>query len=586
MKRRIAMRMTIVNKIYASVAVVTAALIGLALFADANISHMGKRIDEIDRYREVQAQIAPRIIDHLKWAENLAVGTLLMGHEFKGQTDPTKCKFGEWYYGYTPPDAVRDAYRAIDEPHKRLHATAGKIMAAVSAGNHDLAKKIYQDETTPALEDTQAALIRMRLEFKDKVVGKMSAELAADQRDMGRDLMYVFAVIILFLGASALVFLARPIRQGLAAIGAWVEEMAGGNLAAKADIKSDDELGDMAAKLNRMREKLKTVIVQTKESSGQVSDAADQMADASQNFAQRITEQAASIEETSATMEEMSASIRQTAENVRESGRLAQSTRALAESGSEVMVSTIAALDDMNRSSGKIANISNVIEDVAFQTNLLALNAAVEAARAGEHGKGFAVVASEIRNLAQRTSQSAREITGLIEDSVDKTGRGVQLAQELNRKLEEIGTGVRKVTDLMDEISAAAGEQSAGISQVNVAMSQIDQVTQQNASLVEEMASASDEMAAEAKNLMNIVSFFISDDTEKAGMEDHHLAQPARLPARRDRRPRRIARRAQSGCGRTSFDRGARQAGDAPTYGGKNMPADFAQYDDEDFQKY
>lgn len=265
---------------------------------------------------------------------------------------------------------------------------------------------------------------------------------------------------------------------------------------------------EIAKAVNGCAENLTRIAAQTRDAANQVSSAADQIAAANQNFSQKITEQAASVEETSSTMEEMSASIRQTAGNAKEANKLAQNTRTVTESGGAVMDDTIKAMDEINKSSSRIANISNVIEEIAFQTNLLALNAAVEAARAGEHGKGFAVVASEIRSLAQRASQSAREINALIEESVEKTGRGVQLAKELSVKLEEIGTSIKKVTDLMDEVAAAAGEQASGTNQVNTAMSQIDQVTQQNASLVEETASAAEELAAEAKELLNIVDFF------------------------------------------------------------------------------
>ena len=309
----------------------------------------------------------------------------------------------------------------------------------------------------------------------------------------------------------------RKIARPLSVISTKIKEMANGDLTINIDYSGRDEIGTIASDLNRMLDRIRGVVSQTKEASNQVSMASDQLSEANQNFSQRITEQAASIEETSSTMEEMAASIRQTAENAREANKLAQSTKTLAESGSQVMEDTIMAMDEINKSSSKIANISNVIEEIAFQTNLLALNAAVEAARAGEHGKGFGVVASEIRNLAQRTTESAKEITGLIEDSVEKTGRGVQLAEELSKKLGEIGTSVKKVADLMDEIAAAAGEQASGINQVNTAMSQIEQTTQQNASLVEETAASAEELAAQARELMNLIAFFKVE--EGAGLE-------------------------------------------------------------------
>jgi methyl-accepting chemotaxis protein len=308
--------------------------------------------------------------------------------------------------------------------------------------------------------------------------------------------------------SGSVFFLARPIKKNLNNNSGWINTIAAGDLTKDVDLRTNDEISDMASNLKVMLGKVKGIITQTKEASRQVSIAADQIAEANQNFSQRITEQAASIEETSATMEEMSASIKQTAENAREANKLAQNTKGIAESGSLVMSDTINAMDEINKSSSKIANISNVIEEIAFQTNLLALNAAVEAARAGEHGKGFAVVASEIRSLAQRASQSAKEITGLIEDSAEKTRRGVQLAEELSKKLDNIGVSVKKVADLMDEVAAATGEQASGINQVNTAVAQIDQMTQQNASLVEETSASAEELAAQAKELLNLISFF------------------------------------------------------------------------------
>ncbi|MEW5745913.1 MAG: Cache 3/Cache 2 fusion domain-containing protein [Nitrospirota bacterium] len=341
---------------------------------------------------------------------------------------------------------------------------------------------------------------------------------------IGASIVLVVALAVLLYGAIARL-ISRPLRESVAV----AHRIAGGDLTGEITSASKDEIGELFRAMASMAADLKRIVTQTKESSGQVSAAADQIAEANQNFSQRITEQAASVEETSSTMEEMSASIRHTAENAREANKLAQGTKTLAESGSTVMGDTIRAMDEINRSSGKIATISNVIEEIAFQTNLLALNAAVEAARAGEHGKGFAVVASEIRSLAQRTTQSAKEITGLIEDSVEKTSRGVQLAQELSVKLEEIGTGVKKVVDLMDEVAAAAAEQASGINQVNTAMEQVDQSTQQNASLVEETAAAAEELASQAKELLSLISFFTVE--EEKGIPHRRTAESAAPPS-------------------------------------------------------
>lgn len=505
------MRMTISNKLYIGIGVLAIALIGLAVFVQMKISATKAAIAMSDAEHELKGNLSARVVDHFKWVEALGVGTLLFGKEFTGQIDPTQCNLGKWYYGFKPPKELEEEYKKIEEPHKKLHTTAPKIIAAIRDGKTDLAKKVYQEETGPMLTATQDTLGEMQDKLS-KLIEIEKEHILAAQNKMATTSMLVYAGLFLLLVSSAVIFLARPIKKNLTSITGWVNTLSTGDLTKSANVRTNDEIGDIASGLNEMVGKVKNVITQTIEASNQVSVAADQIAEANQNFSQRMTEQAASVEETSSTMEEMSASIRQTADNAREANKLSKAAKTSAESGIKVMSDTIDAMGEINKSSGKIGSISNVIEEIAFQTNLLALNAAVEAARAGEHGKGFAVVASEIRSLAQRASQSAKEITALIEDSSEKTGRGVQLAQELNKKLEEIGLGIKKAADLMDEVAASAQEQASGTNQVNAAVNQIDQMTQQNAALVEETSASAEELAAQAKDLMNLVSFFKVDE--------------------------------------------------------------------------
>ena len=259
---------------------------------------------------------------------------------------------------------------------------------------------------------------------------------------------------------------------------------------------------------NTTVEQLTAIIGQIKEATEQIDTAAKEIAAGNSDLSQRTEEQASSLEETASSMEELTSTVKQNAENAKQANQLVLGASDVAQRGGDVVKQVVSTMNGITESSKKISDIISVIDGIAFQTNILALNAAVEAARAGEQGRGFAVVATEVRNLAQRSAAAAKEIKSLISDSVEKVAMGAKLVDQAGETMEDIVTSVRRVTDIMAEITSASIEQSSGIEQVNQAITQMDEVTQQNAALVEEAAAAAESLEEQAVALGAAVSQF------------------------------------------------------------------------------
>jgi len=284
--------------------------------------------------------------------------------------------------------------------------------------------------------------------------------------------------------------------------------MAEGRLDERIDADYDGIFGRLKEDANTTGERLTEVIGSIREAANTVATGAGEIAQGNTDLSQRTEEQASSLEETASSMEQMTSSVKQASETAMEANELAGGAQTKARKGGSVVSSAVQAMDEINTSSKKIADIIGVIDEIAFQTNLLALNAAVEAARAGEQGKGFAVVAGEVRNLAQRSAGAAKEIKDLIRDSVAKVENGTELVNESGNMLTEIVESVENVSAMIQEISNGAAEQASGIEQVNKAVMQMDEMTQQNAALVEEASAASETMTEQAKSMLALVSFF------------------------------------------------------------------------------
>ncbi|MBX3304019.1 MAG: MCP four helix bundle domain-containing protein [Nitrospira sp.] len=268
------------------------------------------------------------------------------------------------------------------------------------------------------------------------------------------------------------------------------------------------ELDKIKLSINAVVHNLSCTIATVHETAESVLSGAEEITKGNEDLSQRTSEQASALEETSASMEEMTSTVKQNADNAKQANQLAASARDTADKGGAVTKRAVDAMGEINKSSKKIADIITVIDEIAFQTNLLALNAAVEAARAGEHGRGFAVVAAEVRNLAQRSATAAKEIKGLINESIQRVNDGSELVNQSGKTLEEIVGSVKRVTDIIAEITAASQEQASGIDQVNKAIMQMDETTQQNAALVEETTSASQSMKEQIKGLLQQIKVF------------------------------------------------------------------------------
>jgi methyl-accepting chemotaxis protein len=311
--------------------------------------------------------------------------------------------------------------------------------------------------------------------------------------------------------------------QRLRASASAIGRMAGGDYADPVVAEGHDELGQMLISIEAMRGRVANVLQQVQGSSQTVSTASREINEGTTDLASRTEQQAANLEETASSMEEVTSTVKQNAENAVVADKLAQTARQQAEQGGTVAVQAVSAMSSIQESSRKIADIIAVIDDIAFQTNLLALNAAVEAARAGDQGRGFAVVASEVRSLAQRSATAAREIKGLIQDSVQRVEEGGRLVGESGKLLGEIVTAVKKVSDIVGEISAASREQAAGVEEISRAVMQMDEGTQQNAAMVEQATAAAASMNEQARKLADLTAFFrlgVTVEVPAAGQRD------------------------------------------------------------------
>ncbi|GJI97194.1 methyl-accepting chemotaxis protein [Duganella caerulea] len=402
----------------------------------------------------------------------------------------------------------------IKEQRAQYVVSFGKVGKLVAEDQREQATSLMIAETLPMLDQLQGSVKELTRQQK-KIVEASGADIKQNIAS-SRNLMVGLGLAAVLIGVAFAYGITRSITRPIREAVKVAETVAAGDLTSRIDITSTDEIGQLLQALKIMNDSLRKIVGEVRIGTDTIATASAQIAAGNLDLSARTEGQASSLEQTASSMEELTSIVKQNADNARQANQLAVSASEVAVKGGGVVAQVVDTMSSINASSRKIVDIISVVDGIAFQTNILALNAAVEAARAGEQGRGFAVVASEVRNLAQRSAAAAKEIKTLIDDSVDKVDIGARLVGQAGATMDEIVESVKRVTEIMSEITTAGQEQTLGIEQINQAIVQMDEVTQQNAALVEEAAAAAGALQDQANNLSHVVGVFKLDGAHTA----------------------------------------------------------------------
>ena len=433
--------------------------------------------------------------DDIKKVVETVVGLQKDNSELLAKLDPTfKSETG------------RALFKAQSDVRAQYVPLTQKFISQTSSGAQEMAKISLQTELAP-LEQKYFAAVDAMVKFQEDQmqVAKLEAASAINQI---QTTLLVSGACALLVALLAAIWITRAVTLPINLAVDVARAVAGGDLSYAFEAQGKSETGLLLHALKEMQTALVRVVSNVRHGSESVATASAEIAQGNQDLSSRTESQASALEQTAASMEELGSQVKQNADNARQANQLAMNASTVAVQGGEVVGQVVQTMQGINESSRKIADIISVIDGIAFQTNILALNAAVEAARAGEQGRGFAVVASEVRSLAGRSADAAKEIKALIGASVERVEHGAALVDKAGATMTEVVSSIRRVTDIMGEISSASSEQSAAVAQVGEAVTQMDQTTQQNAALVEQMAAAASSLKSQANELVQAVAVF------------------------------------------------------------------------------
>ena len=403
------------------------------------------------------------------------------------------------------------------------------VLKLLADGQREQATQRAMTETMPRLARLQSAVEKLA-DLQDSIVVANGSEIK-QHISSAQAMMLVLGLAALVVGVVCALWVTRSITRPINYALQVARAVAAGDLTSQIRANTQDEAGQLLHALRDMNDALSQIVGQVRNGTVSIASASSQIATGNMDLSARTESQASALEETASSMEELTSTVKANADNAREANHLAGSASSVAQRGGEVVSQVVSTMGSINDSSRRVVDIIAVIDGIAFQTNILALNAAVEAARAGDQGRGFAVVASEVRNLAARSSAAAREIKELISSSVEQVDAGARLVAQAGATMDEVVASVKRVTDIVADISIATREQTEGIEQINTAIMQMDQTTQQNAALVEEAAAAAAAMSDQASELERLVARFRLPDEQAAALP-HHVQQRIERAAR------------------------------------------------------